>query len=644
MKTDSNLSSSLSSRLHSILKQFWGYDSFRPLQEDIIRSVVSGHDTLGLMPTGGGKSITFQVAGLFLNGLTIVVTPLISLMKDQVDNLKRRKIRAVAFHSGMTRHEHNLSLERLVNGNANFLYIAPERIANQRFLNELKQLNICQIVVDEAHCISQWGYDFRPSYLNIKKLREIAPDIPVLALTATATPEVTQDICEQLQFHNSQKFVKSFSRNNLSYIVRRSDTKIQDVFKILSRTQGSSIVYVRSRRRTREIAEYLTETGISATYYHAGLDYTLKEQRQNDWQNGNTRVIVATNAFGMGIDKPDVRVVIHFDIPPSLEEYYQEAGRAGRDGLPSYAVLLSSPTDKATLNRRLSQNFPPREFIAKTYERACIFMDLAVGEGYDTVHEFDIATFCKNFNLQPVQTRAALHLLEQAGYLNYEEEPQSRSRIMILISREELYYQNNLSESANQVLNALLRTYPGLFTDYVNISEIELSNITNINQQEVYQALLELAREKILSYVPRSRVPMIYVPTSREETRHIQIGRAIYENRIEIMRRRIDSIFDFVFNDSGCRVNRMLAYFGEVVEDDCSKCDVCRSRKKSKTSAKKESDLADRIYNFIATRPNGTTLPILLNAISENDKLTIDTLSFLLNEGMIHQRESLYFV
>ncbi|MDE7349663.1 MAG: ATP-dependent DNA helicase, partial [Muribaculaceae bacterium] len=534
--------------LESILKKYWGYDGFRPLQRDIIESVMEGHDTLGLMPTGGGKSITFQVPGMaFESGLTIVVTPLISLMKDQVDNLKRRGIIAVMLNSGMTIRETRVAWERLTNGRARFLYVSPEKLRNAFFLDELRRLPVRLIVVDEAHCISQWGYDFRPSYLKIADLRKVHPSAPVLALTATATPQVADDIMGRLAFRKgARKFKMSFSRDNISYLVRQSENKIYDIFHILSRTEGCGIVYVRSRRKTREIAEFLTASGISADYYHAGLSYETKTERQNAWQLGAVRVMVATNAFGMGIDKPDVRIVVHSDFPPSLEEYYQEAGRAGRDGKTSYAVLLVSKNDKAILRRKLKLAFPEREIIRSVYEKACNFLHLAIGEGYERLLEFDFELFCETFHLQRQQALASLHLLSQAGYLDYIEETESNSRVMITVDREELYH-IDASTEADRTLQCLLRQYPGLFSDYVQINEGRVSRDTDLDQETVYKALLELNRKKILIYVPRRRTPYIFVPTSREETRYVQIGKRIYEERFEVMSQRVEAMIDYAY-------------------------------------------------------------------------------------------------
>ena len=629
-------------QLEEILKRHWGYDGFRPLQRDIIESVMSGCDTLGLMPTGGGKSITFQVPGMaFESGLTIVVTPLISLMKDQVDNLKRRGITAVMLNSGMTVRETRVAWERLANGRARFLYVSPEKLRNAFFLDELRRLPVRLIVVDEAHCISQWGYDFRPSYLKIADLRKVYPSAPVLALTATATPQVADDIMERLAFRKgSRKFKMSFTRDNISYLVRNSENKIYDIFHILSRTEGSGIVYVRSRRKTREIAEFLAASGISADYYHAGLSYETKTERQNEWQSGAIRIMVATNAFGMGIDKPDVRVVVHSDFPPSLEEYYQEAGRAGRDGKKSYAVLLVSKNDKATLRRKLKLAFPEREHIRRVYEMACNFLNLAIGEGYERLMEFDFELFCDTFHLQRQQALAAFHLLSQAGYLDYIEETESTSRVMITVEREELYH-IDVTPEADRTLQCLLRQYPGLFTDYVRINEGRLSRDTDLDQETVYNAVRELSRKKILIYVPKRRTPYIFVPTSREESRYVQIGKKIYEDRFDVMSQRVEAMIDYAYEDGSCRVSRMLAYFGEDKACDCGKCDVCRSRKKSSAHISKE-DMIRRVWKYMQMFPSGITQTILERNFTPDDKLAGDALRYLVEEGFAIEDHAIY--
>lgn len=617
------------------LKKYWDYDGFRPLQREIVESVLDGHDTLGLMPTGGGKSITFQVPGMMLPGVTVVVTPLISLMKDQVDNLKRRRIKAVFLHSGMTRRESTVAREKLINGGAKFLYISPERLRNENFIADLRRVETSLIVVDEAHCISQWGYDFRPAYLNIKRLRKEKPGIPVLALTATATPAVADDICRQLDMTAPNVFRMSFTRENINYIVRPADTKINEVFHILSRTSGTAIVYVRSRKRTGDIAEYLNSGGIAAGSYHAGLDYELKEKRQNDWKSGAIRVMVATNAFGMGIDKPDVRVVIHYDMPPSLEEYYQEAGRAGRDGKRSYAVLLTARTDTGVMRRRISEAFPEKDIIRKIYERICNFLHISLGEGYDTLHEFDIEKFCDTFHYQQRQCASAIHLLQQAGYLEYMEESDRRSRVMITCEREELYHLQGVTPLAEKVLTRLLREYTGLFAEYVYINEATLSRNLAISEREVYDAMLELSRSKVLSYVPRSRVPLMYLPTSREEPRYLEIGKRVYEDRREIMRARIEAMIDYAFNPKICRENRMLEYFGEKRDRRCGRCDTCRAADRKQRSKQDAATAITLLLTYLRAKPEGADIRILDRLLGLPREAIAEALSYLANEGFV---------
>ena len=626
--------------IRNILKKHWGYESFRPLQEDIIMSVLSGRDTLGLMPTGGGKSITFQVPAMALPGLTVVVTPLISLMKDQDDNLRRRRVKAVYLHSGMTARESKIAREKLINGGAKLLYVSPERLRNQRFIQELRMTEVSLIVVDEAHCISQWGYDFRPSYLNIRSLRKIFPKVNVLALTATATPHVESDILRQLEMKDAALFRMSFSRSNLNYIVRNTETKIYEIFHILSRTEGSAIVYVRSRKRTREIAEYLSSAGISSTYYHAGLDISLKEERQNEWQRSGVRVMVATNAFGMGIDKPDVRVVIHFDMPPSLEEYYQEAGRAGRDGKKSYVVLLTSRADSGLLRRRVTETFPPREEIKLLYERVCNYLHVSMDEGYEKLAEFDVERFCEVFSYQRRRCLACLHLLGQAGYLEYLEETEHRSRVMMTCTREELYHVDRLSADADLVLTRILRLYSGLFAEYVYIDERVISRESGIDERRVYESLLELGRRKVLSYVPRSRSPYIYFPTAREDKRYVMIGKDIYEDRKKVISERTEAMIDYGFGKGKCREKILLEYFGEQDGKDCGRCDICRGR--NQRSGEKEENRLARIVEYIRSRPGGADIRIMERDLRIVPSQLSEYLSYLCGEGFVILEDGLY--
>ena len=618
----------------SILKQYWGYDAFRPMQREIIDSVLDGHDTLGLLPTGGGKSITFQVPALLLPGLTIVVTPLISLMKDQVDNLKNRDIRAVYFHSGLTRREANLGLTRCRLGKVKLVYVSPERLQNDNFIAELRSMDVSLIVVDEAHCISQWGYDFRPSYLKVAKLREITGEhVPILALTASATPEVTADIMRSLRFREPRVFARSFTRENLSYIVRYADFKEETLLRVLNATSGCAIVYVRSRRRCREIAQLLTREGISADYYHAGLAPEDKELRQNAWKNDHIRVIVATNAFGMGIDKPDVRTVVHYDLPSSLEEYYQEAGRAGRDGQPSFAVLLVSAYDKGRLTRMVDESFPPKEFIKRVYELAGNFTEVAVGEGYGHVYEFNFAKFLQTYKLPPRPTRSALHLLTQAEHFEYVEEVTTQSRVMMTAERNELY-SLRIDEKTERLLNGILRLYTGLFADFVYINEPVVSTTIGLTEKEVYEGLLLLSRMHVLQYIPRKSTPYLYYTASRQLPKYIDIPKSVYEQQRERLIKRIEAIKKFAFSDSECRVNHMLRYFGENPSEPCGKCDVCRNRNKKKSlSSEEKRSLKESVLYMLGQSPR--SIDYLINESAEPKDRVIDTTRRLLKEGAV---------
>lgn len=578
-----------------VLKKYWGYDEFRPLQPDIVNSVLEGHDTLGLMPTGGGKSITFQVPALILPHLTVVVTPLISLMKDQVDNLKGRNIPAAFLHSGLTRGERNLAMKRCGLGKVKILYVSPEKLQSESFLDELRFMKLSLLVVDEAHCISQWGHDFRPSYLKIPKVREIFPDIPVLALTATATNEVKADIIQSLNLKDCRTFSLSFKRENLSLIIRYTENKSAHLLRVAEGIKGSLIVYVRSRNRAKELAEYLERHGITAGYYHAGLLPEEKSERQNAWKSGVLRVMVATNAFGMGIDKSDVRGVIHYDLPTSLEEYYQEVGRAGRDGLHAWAVTLVAKPDKGLLTRRFNESFPPREFIKNIYSKACVFMNVPLGGGYNKAYDFNLNSFCTRHNLQVMPVRNSLEILSQSGLFELNEDFRSSARVIMLVKKEDLYsFKTDTITEA--VLNKILRLYPGVFSDYVPINETVIAESMPAPETTVYEALLKLSREHIIHYVPRRLTPYIYFPVSREEESYIKIPRAVYEVRKDQMLRRIKAVESYMFGVNECRERLLLRYFGEENACDCGKCDVCRSKRSKQTPDKDENIIARLKY------------------------------------------------
>lgn len=564
--------------IKALLKQYWGYDSFRPLQEEIIASVLMGHDTLGMLPTGGGKSITFQVPALALGGLTLVVTPLISLMKDQCDHLVERGIRAAAVFMGMTHQEVLETYERVIAQDYRFLYLSPERLETQLFQAKLQYMNVRLLVVDEAHCISQWGYDFRPPYLKIANLRTLLqPNVPCLALTATATGEVIDDIQDKLHFRRgAQVFRASFERSNLTYSVIHTEDKLGQMLRLLHK-QDSAIVYVRSRKKTAEVAEQLTREGIAADFYHAGLKADAKQQKQDAWMAGNPSVIVATNAFGMGIDKPNVRRVIHLDLPPSPEEYFQEAGRAGRDGAPAQAILLISEDDKTKLQRHLIDEYPERDFVRHVYGRLASFFQIAISAGLYHTFEFDLMRFCSAYHLGITPVHYALKLLDQAGYIRYIEEPDRHSRLMITTSREGLYHLQQFDPECQRILQALLRLYTGLFADYVYIREEEILKFTKLDRQTLYDKLLLLSRFHVLHYIPARQMPAIVYLEPRLEDQEIRIPHTIYEDRQARQERRINAMIQYVENQDECRLVQLLHYFGEELDHRCGHCDVCLS-------------------------------------------------------------------
>ncbi len=560
-----------------ILHTYWGYPDFRGIQREIIESIARGEDTLGLMPTGGGKSITFQVPALAQKGVCIVVTPLIALMKDQVQHLRARNILAEAIYTGLSRSEIIRILENCIFGEIKFLYVSPERLSSEIFQTKLRHIPVSFITVDEAHCISQWGYDFRPSYLEINKIRELKPHAPILALTATATPEVVKDIQEQLHFKQENVYKMSFARKNLAYVVRNAENKIAEMMHILKCTQGSAIIYVRSRKRTKEIAESLNNENIPATFYHAGLDSDLKDTRQKQWQADETRVMVATNAFGMGIDKPDVRMVIHIDCPDSLEAYFQEAGRAGRDGEKAYAVLLYNKNDDNKLQNRIADTFPEKDFIKDVYEHLAYFFQVAVGSGMGHTFMFEIEKFCFTYKYFPTRVDSALRILERAGYIHYEDNPDGKARLKFNIERNELYLLENMSEKEESLITGLLRNYGSLFTDYTYIDESLIERASGLNRQQIYMILKNLATRHIISYIPRRKTPYITYTRQREDGCKIIIPPTVWEVRKEQLTKHIHSILNYAKTDNICRSRQLLTYFGEETspKDDCDMCDVC---------------------------------------------------------------------
>ena len=586
-------------KYREILQKYWGYPDFRGIQREIIESIGSGKDTLGLMPTGGGKSITFQVPAIAQKGVCIVITPLISLMKDQVDHLRKKGIQAAAIYSGISRDNIVQILENCIFGGVKLLYVSPERLSSELFQAKLRHMRVSFITVDEAHCISQWGYDFRPSYLNISLVRKFVPDAPVLALTATATPEVVGDIQRQLHFKQENVFRMSFERKNLAYVVRKTEDRYNELVHILNSVPGPSIVYVRSRRRTKEIAELLTKNNISATWYHAGLEPAVKDQRQDDWQHDKTRVMVATNAFGMGIDKPDVRLVIHIDVPSSIEAYFQEAGRAGRDGKKSYAVLLCNRSDISKLKKRINETYPPQEYIRDVYDHIAYFFQVGVYSGAGASFDFDIGRFCAVYHFFPTQVNAALMILQRAGYIDYEIEPDSQARVKFLLGRNELYKLDNLPKNEDAVITSLLRNYGGLFVDYAFIDEGYLAMDSGLSNNDVYMALKSLSKKNILSFIPRKNIPRIRYAVDRVDGSEVVLSDEVYKNRKEQFVKRIDAIIKYMNNDDVCRSRQLLRYFGETKTKDCGQCDVCLSHRNNRESRREFAEAQKTILDFL---------------------------------------------
>ncbi len=629
-------------KYQNILTKYWGYTNFRSLQHDIIRSVGEGKDTLALMPTGGGKSITFQVPALAKAGICIVVTPLIALMKDQVENLKERGIKAVAIYSGLTRHEIDIALENCVlDPNLKFLYCSPERLGTELFRTRLRQMNVNLLAIDESHCISQWGYDFRPSYLKITEVRELIPDVPVLAVTATATLDVVDDIQERLGFKEKNVFRKSFERKNIVYLLREVEDKQKYLLKIVDSIPGTGIVYVRNRKGTKDIALLLRENGISADYYHAGLSNAVREQKQSDWKKGKTRIVVSTNAFGMGIDKANVRFVVHMDLPDTLEAYFQEAGRGGRDEKQAFAVLLYHPSDKLKLERRIASSFPPVEDIKRVYEALGNYFQLPVGAGKNISFDFNMVEFVKNYKFNVMLVFNSLKLLQQSGFITFSEEVDNPSRIMFTVGRDELYKYQVRNVNEDKFAKLLLRSYSGLFTEYRPINEDALAKKASTTRKIIYNYLVKLSRDKIINYIPQKNVPQIFYSEIRLDAKSIAFTADKYIIRKERYADRINSVIEYATHQK-CRSQQLLAYFGETKASRCGVCDVCTKRNELGLS-KYEFDLVlDEIKKVIQEQP--IELEKLVDKVTQSNEKVLKVVQWLLDNEKIARNEKMQLV
>ena len=585
----------------SILKRYWGYDDFRGIQRDIIESIGSGRDTLGLMPTGGGKSITFQVPALAKPGTCLVITPLIALMKDQVEALKSRGIKAACVHSGLSHEQTLVVLENCVFNAYKFLYISPERLSSEIFLKKLGHMNVSFITVDEAHCICQWGYDFRPSYLQIAQVRKVKPDCPILALTATATPEVTRDIQKNLGFKEENVFRMSFYRPNLAYKVLHADATILGLLQLLNEYEGSCIIYTRNRQRCGDLAKQLVEYGFTATYYHAGLKHGEKDERQEAWLRGTYRIMVATNAFGMGIDKPDVRLVVHVDLPDSIEEYFQEAGRAGRDGQPAVSVIVMDGKELELSKRRVKQHFPDLDFVRSVYDDVCCFLQLAAGDGLNVTREFNMERFCVTFHYHPLMLTSALDILDKAGYIAYRDAEEGTSRMRIDATRHQLF--ESLDNQGEQMMLAMLRRYGGIFVDFVFIDEDMISRDTGLSMDVIYQDLKELDRRRLISYIPRKHIPLITFLQRRVLKEELEFPYGIYAMRKEAYEFRLSALQAYCLNTEECRSRLLLRYFGETNTHRCGICDVCELEASSGITEQEYLQIREHILSQLRNGP-----------------------------------------
>jgi len=627
--------------IHQVLKQFWGYDHFRPLQEEIIQSVLAGKDTLALMPTGGGKSICFQVPALSQPGICIVVSPLIALMKDQVENLRQRGVKAVAIISGMGKREIDILLDNCIYGDIKFLYISPERLLSELVKERIRHMRVNLIAIDEAHCISQWGYDFRPPYLHLTELRDLHPEVPVLALTATATNQVAQDIQDKLRFRTGNVFRKSFERKNLSYVVFDEENKFRKLSSIARNIQGSGIVYVRNRRETQEVARQLNRERISADFYHAGLDVVTRSKKQEAWKTGQIRVMVATNAFGMGIDKADVRFVVHLDLPESLEAYYQEAGRAGRDEQKAFAVLLFNNSDTLLLEKRLAQSYPTIEEIKLIYHHLGNYYQLAYGAGEGLVLPFDVGEFCQRFKLEALKTLNALKFLEKDEYLAVSESVYLPSRVQITMGHEDLYRFQIEHQEYDFFLKTLLRSYGGIYDHYIPIKESDLAKRLNTGKEKVVSILQKLQDLEIISYRPQTDKPQLQFLKARVDTQHLIINRVFREERQRIHTHQVSSVIAYA-QTSVCRNIQLLRYFNEADARECGVCDVCLEQKRKLRKGSEINALTYRIVELLNAGP--CTLESLISSLSGDENEKLQAIQLLLDAGKIRNDGTSYFL